>query len=242
MLLPMLRFEDHVAGRYEMAGAGHISPRLLVAAQVEAARRGGAEVIAAEVSDVGEGWCAAGGIRIEADQLLVAAGAWSDSVLGRAPVHQVMERTVAFLEVDEIETARIGRMPSLVFEADNDPYVLPPIRYPDGRIYLKIGGDPEDRPIEGDAALAAWFRQGGAPDTRDLLEAQLRALVPDLSVRSVSMSACVTTWTGDRMPEIARLSDRLVICAAGNGAGAKCSDELGRRGAALAVNDERLGL
>lgn len=241
--LPMLRFDTDVSGRFEAVAAGHVSPRLLVAAQIEAARRAGAKVLRVQATGIGEGWAetAVAG-RVEADQILVAAGAWSDAVLGRPPHHQVMARTVAFLEVDEIQAARLGRMPSVVFEAPNDPYVLPPIRYPDGRIYLKIGGDPQDCPLDGPDAVAAWFRAGGAPETRDLLEAQLRDLVPDLAVQSVSMTACVTTWTDNRLPEIARLSDRLTLCAAGNGAGAKCSDELGRRGAALAVNDERLGL
>lgn len=215
---------------------------MLVAAQTKAAQKAGAQVVDAEVTDLGEGWCIADGTRFDADRVIVAAGAWSDAVLGRTNQHSVMARTVAFLEVDEIETARIGRMPSVVFEAPNDPYVLPPIRYPDGRIYLKIGGDPEDRPLATRSDIENWFRGGGSPQTRDMIDAQLRELVPGLIVQSVSMTACVTTWTQNRLPEIAQLSDRLVICAAGNGAGAKCSDELGRRGAALAVGNERLGL
>jgi hypothetical protein len=38
-------------------------------------------------------------------------------------------------------------MPSLIVHgADgiDDFYMLPPIRYPDGKIYMKIGGDPDD--------------------------------------------------------------------------------------------------
>ena len=72
---------------------------------------------------------------------------------------------------------------------------------------------------------------------RDDQEARFRALFPGVEVLTVTMDACMTTWTDDLRPEIARLSDKIFVASAGNGAGAKCSDELGRRGAALVTED-----
>jgi len=111
--------------------------------------------------------------------------------------------------------------------------LLPPIRYPDGKLYLKLGGDPEDVPLVGSDAIRDWFHLGGNIQVRDHLHAMVMDLMPDLQVERVTMDACVTTWTKDRRPEIQWLSDRVAICAGGNGAGAKCSDEMGRLGAAM---------
>jgi sarcosine oxidase len=116
--------------------------------------------------------------------------------------------------------------------------MLPPIRYPDGKTYVKLGGDPEDVRLDGIGAINDWFRSGGNPQVRDRLEQMTRELMPDLAIRAVTMDACVTTWTKDRLPEIRHLGDRVAVCSAGNGSGAKCSDELGRRGAALILKKQ----
>jgi sarcosine oxidase len=131
-------------------------------------------------------------------------------------------------------------MPSVVYEAPEDPYLLPPIRYPDGRTYVKLGGDPEDVPLHGPDEIGDWFRAGGNPQVRDRLEEMIRGLMPDLAIRAVGMSSCVTSWTQDRLPEVGHLSDRIAVCTGGNGSGAKCSDEMGRRGAALIL--EQMGV
>ncbi|MEM9584978.1 MAG: FAD-dependent oxidoreductase [Pseudomonadota bacterium] len=230
---PFFTFLDHYSGAYEARRAGHVSPRRLVAAQSEAARRAGADLLEATVLGID-------GTRVTTDQgvhafdqILVAAGGWTDMVLGRAPRLDVYARTVALFEVSENEAMRLAKMPSLVYQSEEDPYLLPPIRYPDGRIYVKLGGDPEDVRLDGSAAVQEWFRSGGNAQVRDRLEEMIRALMPSLAIDRVRMDACVTSWTADRLPEIRRLDDRLSVCTGGNGAGAKCSDELGRRGAAL---------
>ncbi|MEM6595417.1 MAG: FAD-dependent oxidoreductase, partial [Pseudomonadota bacterium] len=230
---PFFVFPDGYSGAYERLGAGHVSPRRLVAAQQKAAERFGATRIVAEVEGLSERAVHVGGEAHAFDQIIVAAGGWSDMVLNRAPCLDVYARTVAFFEIDEAEAQRLATMPSLVWQAPEDPYLLPPIRYPDGKIYVKLGGDPEDVRLDGPDAVGDWFRGGGNIEVRDRLEEMIRELMPSLDIKSVSMDACVTSWTHDRLPEIRRASPSLVICTGGNGAGAKCSDELGRRGAAL---------
>lgn len=228
---------------YEPSGGGHVSPRNLVSAQTEAARRHGALIVDAEVTGLDE---TTSGVSIHtsagpitADRALVAAGAMTDFVLGRARRLTVMKRTVAFFEIDMAEAQRLAAMPSLVFRTKRPggPYLLPPIRYPDGKTYIKLGGDPGDDPLETEAEIGDWFRAGGDPAVRDFLEESYRELMPSVRIESVTMDACVTTWTEDRYPEIGMLSARIGVATGGNGAGAKCSDELGRRGA-LAVTTE----
>lgn len=236
---PYFSFPDGFEALYERAAAGHISPRNLVAAQCKAAQAHGAKIVAETVTGFKERpdhiQIVTEHQTIRADQVLVAAGAMSDMLLGRPPVLEVYQRTVAFFEVGPDEVARLSKMPSLVYDSADGCYLLPPIRYLDGKTYIKLGGDPVDVELHGERAIGDWFRAGGSPEIRDRLEGIMRALMPDLDIRSVSMDACVTTWTKDRLPEIRRLSDRVAICSGGNGAGAKCSDELGRLGAEILV-------
>ncbi|EPX81093.1 NAD(P)/FAD-dependent oxidoreductase [Litoreibacter arenae] len=234
---PFFRFPDHFTGYHESTRAGHVSPRNLVAAQTKAAHCFGAALLEETVTGLEERRdhveVTTDQDRHRFDQVLVAAGYNTDTVLARAPKLDVYARTVAFFEVSEAEAARLSTMPTLVYDTPEDPYLLPPIRYPDGKLYIKLGGDPEDVPLVGQEDIGDWFRSGGNPQVRDHLHGMIRQLMPDLDIRAVSMEACVTSWTKDRLPEIGRLSDRVAVCTGGNGAGAKCSDETGRLGAAL---------
>ncbi|WP_394196881.1 NAD(P)/FAD-dependent oxidoreductase [Litoreibacter albidus] len=234
---PFFTFPADFTGYHETTRAGHVSPRNLVAAQAKAAQGFGATLLEATVDGLEE---RAQDVVVVTDQgrhsfdrVLVAAGYNTDRVLGRAPSLEVYARTVAFFEVDEAQGAALSAMPTLVYDTPEDPYLLPPIRYPDGKLYLKLGGDPTDEPLTTDADVRAWFQAGGNPQVRDRLDAMLRRLMPALDIKSLSMGSCVTSWTKDRRPELARLSDRVAVCTGGNGAGAKCSDEIGRLGAAL---------
>lgn len=240
---PFFRFPDTYTGVYEPKEAGHVSPRRLVAAQTEAARRHGARIVEQIVTGFKERpdhvQVVTERDTFRVDEVIVATGCMTDMVLGRPdPGLSVYARTVTFFEVSEAEANRLQTMPSLVYEAPQDPYLLPPIRYPDGKIYVKLGGDPSDDILRGEAEIGAWFRGGGSPVTRDLHVEMISDLMPGLEVQSVSMSSCVTSWTEDRLPEIARLSDRVTVCTGGNGAGAKCSDELGRRCAQLVLEQQ----
>ena len=234
---PYFHFPDTFLASYESQLAGHISPRRLVAAQGAAAQKHGARIIPATVLGVED---RSEHVQLTTDQgdmrfdlALVAAGGMTDALLGRSAQNDVYARTVALFELTQQEAARLCSMPSLVYQAPEDPYLLPPIKYPDGKYYVKLGGDPYDRRLDGLGEINDWFRAGGNPEIRDQLEDMIRALMPDLDIQGVTMDACVTTWTKDRLPEVRHLSDRVAVCTAGNGAGAKCSDEIGRRGAEL---------
>ena len=235
---PYFAFPPDTMALHEPKGAGHISPRRLVRAQTIAAERAGARLMAATVSAVEE---AGDGVRIVTDQgevrverALVAAGGFTNMMLAEPLPLSVYARTVALFEVDEAEAARLRTMPSMIFLKPNgeDPYMLPPIRYPDGKFYLKLGGDPEDVPLKDAEAIGAWFRTGGSAQVEAALEAHMRARMPDLNIRAVRRDACVTTYTPNNRPIIDRISDRVAVAVAGCGRAAKNSDELGRMGGA----------
>src|SRR3546814_11195657 len=91
-----------------------------------------------------------------------------------------------------------GIGPSLIWkwnEADDGIYLLPPVRYPDGRIYLKIGGDPDDLVLQREADIRAWFRSGGRDGTHRHLTGVMSRLMPGLDLSRPSVAACVTPFT-----------------------------------------------
>ena len=237
-------FPPGTMGWHEPRDAGHISPRRLVAAQSRAAERAGARVIAARVLVLEE---RAEGVVIRhergetrAARVLVAAGGYTDTLLPGALPLRVMARTVAFFEVSAAEAARLSALPPLIYlRADGDgPYLLPPIRYPDGRWYLKLGGDPVDVPLGSGAEISDWFRSGGSAEVAEHLAAEMRGRMPGLAIEAVSRAACVTTFTPGDRARFAMLSDRIGVATAGCGRGAKCSDELGRLGALLVTGED----
>lgn len=234
-------FGSDCEGVYEEKNAGYVNPRRLVEAQSLLAEKAGARVIRRTAVSVRE----EGGLAIvttddgavyTAERVLVAAGGFSinENLVPRPLDLKVYGRTVAFFEIAEEDLAAYSGMPSLIHQPD-DPtdhiYLLPPVRYPDGKTYLKIGGDPDDLQLETEPEIRAWFRRGGRLTTRDHLRRIISDLVPTLADAPLSMAACVTSFTPENYPAIGFASDHIAVLTGGCGAAAKSSDEIGRLGA-----------
>ena len=244
---PWFSFPDGTEGIFEADGAGHISPRRLVMAQAQLAERAGAERIEAAVASLREvgGHVAitlVDGTVVEAERVLCAAGGFSiqNGLLPQPLDLKVYGRTVVFFEVSEADVQAMRAMPSMIHKAvadRDDIYMLPPIRYPDGKFYLKIGGDPDEMLLQPEE-LGDWFRSDGRPHAREHLVARMQVLVPDLNVLSVSSASCVTSYTSTGYPAIGWLTPgRIGVVTGGCGAAAKSSDEIGRLGAELLFED-----
>ena len=240
-------FPSHSEGVFEPKGAGHISPRNLVKAQCLLAAKTGATVIAEEAikltSENGLVFIHLGNSTIvSAEKVLVATGGFTNgSGLLPKPIELlVCARTVAYFEVSEAEAARLASMPSLITKPADDSksiYLLPPILYPDGKYYLKTGGEPFDIPISNDRDMRAWFRTDGMPSVREHLIERTREVVPSLDVINVTSAACVTSYTPSSYPMIGYSSNPNIAVLAGcGGASAKSSDEIGRLGSELMLH------
>lgn len=234
-------FGSDCEGVYEEKNAGYVNPRRLVEAQSLLAEKAGARVIRRTAVSVREESGLAivttdDGAVYTAERVLVAAGGFSinENLVPRPLDLKVYGRTVAFFEIPDEDLAAYSGMPSLIHQPD-DPtdhiYLLPPVRYPDGKTYLKIGGDPDDLQLESEPEIRAWFRRGGRLTTRDHLRRIISDLVPTLADAPISMAACVTSFTPENYPAIGFASDHIAVLTGGCGAAAKSSDEIGRLGA-----------
>ena len=249
---PYFAFAPKTEGVFEPHRAGYISPRRLVAAQSLLARKAGAEVIAATVTEVSDGGARVSvttdaGETLTADKVLVAAGGFTinEKLLPAKINLTVFARTIAYFEVDEKEARSLSAMPSLIYKAEFDEdgiYLLPPIRYPDGRWYIKIGGDPDDVPLSSEADIRDWFRSKGHNATREHLTRIICDLMPKLKVLQSETGTCVTSYSASGYPMIGfSPSPRIAVLTAGCGAAAKSSDEIGRLGAVLMATGSLAG-
>jgi sarcosine oxidase len=172
-------------------------------------------------------------------RVLIAAGGFSIArQLLAQPLDLVVKaRTVLFAEVAQDDLARFAEMPSLIGAApvqDESYYLLPPIRYPDGKYYIKIGGDPSDVNIGSESDVRAWFRGDANRAAADHMAGLLARAMPSFTPASLKWSPCVTAFTRHGYPYIGfASSDRVAVLTGGNGAAAKSSDEIGRLGALL---------
>ena len=149
---------------------------------------------------------------------------------------------VAYLRISEGEASRLADMPSLTTNYESGlldgTYILPPIRYPDGKIYLKLGhGDHFETDVNTIEELDAWYTNGkGNQEAVESLAAFITALIPELKVEEVTGGCCVTSKTPTKdAPYIDEVCPGLFVAAGGCGYAAKSCDEIGRVAASLAV-------
>ncbi len=162
---PFLSISDNADGLVESGGAGHIGPRKMVQAQTLLAERAGATMIrqaARAIRTVSSGvevdlW---DGSVVQAERVLVTAGAFTKAC-GLSPKHlgvTVYGRTVVLVGIEGEAIDALKNMPTMI-DSNIGAYILPPITYPDGHSYLKIGIGTEADPQFADLDnLQNWFK------------------------------------------------------------------------------------
>lgn len=247
---PMIRFGPEEKTWYQPA-AGYFSPRRYIAlanrsAQdygavfapgiVRALRESGAGV-EAELDD---------GRRIRASSAIVATGAFAaGSDLLPVPVAlRAKSEVYAMAEVDDRQAADLDGMPCLLGAISHpalaDLYLLPPIRYPDGRTYLKFGANTMiDHWLPDPPAVRAWYDDGNDEGPLPALREVLAGLLPDVRVRSWHARRCADAYTAHRRPYVDVLEPgRLTVALGGNGRGAQVADAVGQLTTDLALTGQ----
>jgi sarcosine oxidase len=243
---PYLAVGDDDDGLVETGTAGHVSPRSMVAAQTKLAEVAGATIVRAAVTAIrptstGVEIETDAGDRVVAERVLVAAGGFT-SACGLSPTDlglTVFGRTVVLARIEGDVADELAGMPTLI-HGSSGAYILPPIRYPDGHAYLKIGiGTDADVRLSSLADLQAWFTGDGSERNRREFTSFITDLIPPLErCTDWHTATCVVTQTRSGLPVIDTVGDsgRVVVAVGGNGKGAKGADEWGRIAAGLVVD------
>ena len=135
---------------------------------------------------------------------------------------QLLTQTVLFLELNDADIQLLRNMPSMICEGSGKfgCYILPPIRYPDGKVYLKLGtsssppppttttttttqylsimtghGSEFEKELHTMEEVVEWYKGQGSPEACKSLRATIDALIPGLQPLSTRSDACVTTHT-----------------------------------------------
>ena len=248
-------------GLLETQRAGHISPRKFVAAQCKIASstcdchikviRKIAVGIKPDEQDTSK-WCIETkdstnrDSKIEFlrnfDHCIISVGAWMNfrPLLYndlKQLVHvnlQLMQTQVSKFEISLQESKKILNMPSIIYKDLESfwAYVLPPIEYPNGKIYIKIGGGYFNSPqkkVDNEEDLLRWYRSRGDPKLHEDICGFFRRLFPGINVLNAESDACITCHTKTKQLFIGPISgNTMSIACGGNGYAAKSADAIGK--------------
>jgi sarcosine oxidase len=246
---PYLKLPPFAEGLFEQGGAGYINPRALVTAQLTIAAAEGAAIVRAEVSTITRNTTGFvlrlnNGQILHATRVLISTHGYTNMLLkpllNRSLDLVNMAHSTVYAQIAADHVHQFGAMPSVICSLVGHPvlesiYTTPPMTYPDGHVYLKIGGPLFDHPtLQTPEAIRQWFQSAGNPAEISALEHALPDLIPNLPVRGWSSKPCMNTYTRHGYPYVDQLDDGLFVCTGGCGSAAKSSDEIGRMGALLA--------
>ncbi len=246
---PFLTFPEGTVGMLEEGPAGLINPRKLLQAQLTVAKSNGVTTI----NEVAVSLKKAGGVftivtnkgtTIHAGQVIIATGSYQNfSGLLEQPVAMRSKTESVILIEWDTKDPNTSKIPSILYELVHPEieaiYVLPPVQYPDGKTYIKIGANvSEDEWFESKEEIAKWFQSGPSTTLSQKLFKGLKYILPSLPENSNYQSKpCVVSYTKHGRPYIGEYCIEGIIIAGGcNGYSAMCSDSIGKLGAFFAQN------
>ncbi|WP_235027295.1 NAD(P)/FAD-dependent oxidoreductase [Dietzia psychralcaliphila] len=241
---PALRLESGHVGVVQRSGM-IINPRELVRAELAAAAAAGAtlmrdEVIALENEGEHRIAVTAGGRRARGRTAVLAVGAATNAsgLLDRRLQLHTLGATVVLVEIDD--PTRID-MPALMYLKHRGAaqlfggVVMSPVRYPDGRWYIKVAGSSvRDTPLQTAEEISAWVRTGGSGADVDEAMSVLSDLLPELRLGEARTRPCLVCATSTNHPYIDQVDERTVLAIEGE-RGVMAADEIGRLSAGLAA-------
>lgn len=248
-----LNSDNFVAAIYQTGQAGTLDPRAYVRAMTEVAKTAGVEricdhAVRLEPTSNGIAVQTAADRCMRAGRVLLATGTYAalDRLVGRKLPLQARKTGVVLVEVAS-ETAKqdFADMPSIISRPPANrlnAYLLPPLMYPDGKFYLKIGTSTPGVPINDSSELNRWLRVGEDKAGIEMMLEELRLIFPHLDLSKWRYLPCVTCHTPDAHPIIDVIGDgRIGLLLGGNGFAAKSGDALGELGARLLLETSRPG-
>ncbi len=253
-----------VDGLFEEQMAGYLNPRKLVAAQLTIFERNGGSLIRGNATLVEKNILS--GLweihvtdnnqvrKLYTKKVLVAAGTFinHNNILPygyKLDLTTFTEPNLLF-ELDEESVIRLNTMPATIIVDPADTgnenksiYLLPPIKYPDGKWYIRIGPgmQPIIKQLETFEEMREWFvQQQITKGQRDFLMHMKQILLPDLTYKSIKEACCIVEKTPSHYPYIGPIDGDTTfqVVTGGNGHGARGSDEIGRLAANVMLGKE----
>ncbi len=222
---------------HEPGPAGYIDPRRMAEAQLTVARRQGSTVLRTHAIAVSR---QAGGFRVEchradpveAERVLIATGPYLNDLLPKPLAAEVVPEAVVLGRVSPEEAERLADLPTLIYLLDHpnhdDVYVVPPVRYPDGDYYLKMGGSwAEAGALTSAEEKRAWMAGNAADEQLASMRTVLTEILPGVRFESFTMKPCLITDTVHGLPYVDQVDDGLFVAVGGNGHAAKSADAIG---------------
>ncbi len=115
---------------------------------------------------------------------------------------------------------------------------MPPLRYPDGKWYVRCAGDSLlSNPLGTAAEISSWVRIGGSQEDLGTTRALLGELMPGKAFGAAYTRPCVVSANAGVHPHIDAVAEDLVVATEGE-RGVMAADEIGRLTARLAATGE----
>ncbi|MBL0335038.1 MAG: FAD-binding oxidoreductase [Chitinophagaceae bacterium] len=237
---PDFQFPQEANGMFEPGPSGYINPRLLLKAQLHLFREKGGMESSQTIQSLSEDngvytAVADDGTLFHASSVVLAPGSFANffPLSPRKPAMQAKSEVVLLARLSEDEIERLKNLPSLLYEINTPEldgiYLLPPVEYPDGETYLKLGCNmPEDIYFNTLEEVQDWFRHGDSEALAGKIRQALYTLMPALEADSFITKRCIISRTEHGRPYIGSMDGKGLYFAGGcNGYSAMCSEAIG---------------
>ena len=235
---PYFSFPADVQTIYQQTMAGYINPRRQITAQNKALEMYKGRIIddvALEIKQKGKTISVYTNNEIfDCRKVILVTGAYANigGLIPREIEYEIVPHTIVFGEIVKQQLPALEGMPSLSYRYGNDQmryiYFMPPVLYPDGRHYVKIGHSFGDYLPINRESLTRWFQSDGDMSRVEWLTDTLKNLLPGITFNSFSSKSCVTTKSPTGKQYIDQFEDtQIYSLLADNGNCAKSADEVG---------------
>ena len=235
---PYFNFPADIKTIYQQTMAGYINPRRQIAAQNKALEMYKGMIIddvALDIKQNGKTISVYTNYEIfDCRKVILVTGAYANigGLIPKEIEYEIVPHTIVFGEIAKQQLPSLKGMPSLSYRYGNDQmryiYFMPPVLYPDGRHYVKIGHSFGDYLPINRESLTRWFQSDGDMSRVEWLTDTLKNLLPGITFNSFSSKSCVTTKSPTGKQYIDQFEDtQIYSLLADNGNCAKSADEVG---------------
>ena len=176
------------------------------------------------------------GEMIKCGKVCVTTGSFTRffGLLPGIPDIKLMGHTVMKFEIDVETFQRCKSLPSMIF-CTEIPYIylLPPIKYPNGKYYIKLGPsvafeNPVTTELGSHQEVIDYYCQKDYPLAREYFTKKFSLLFPSINVVSTELDHCVMAITATGRQYIGFVEPGCFAAFGGNGVSAKMGLEIGR--------------